>query len=76
MKQPSQEDLVGFVLGALDATEQNQIQDMIDNDPHLEEQVVELKNSLMPLEAINNPVGPPVGLARRTCEFVAQSIKH
>ncbi len=76
MKQPSQEDLLGFVLGALDAAEQKQIQQLIDNDPFLEEQVVELKNSLLPLEAIDTPVGPPVGLARRTCEAVAIAAKH
>ena len=73
MKQPSQEDMLGFVLGALDATEQQQIQEQIDNDPALEETLVEIKNSLLPLEAIDSPAGPPPGLARRTCETVANS---
>ena len=76
MKNPSQEDLVGYVLGALDATEQRQVQAMIDNDPALEEQLLEIKNSLLPLEAIDSPTGPPVGLARRTCEAVAVSAKQ
>lgn len=76
MKQPSQEDLLGYVLGALDATEQKQLQEMIDNDPSLEETLVEIKNSLLPLEAIDNPAGPPVGLARRTCETVAIAAKQ
>lgn len=73
MKQPSQEDMLGFVLGALDATEQKQIQEQIDNDPALEETLIEIKNSLLPLEAIDSPAGPPPGLARRTCETVANT---
>lgn len=65
--------MLGFVLGALDATEQKQIQEQIDNDPALEETLVEIKNSLLPLEAIDSPAGPPPGLARRTCEAVANT---
>jgi hypothetical protein len=65
--------MLGFVLGALDATEQQQIQEQIDNDPELEEALIEIKNSLLPLEAIDSPTGPPAGLARRTCESVANS---
>ena len=75
MKQPSQEELLGYVLGALDATEQNQIQQLIDSDPALEESLIEIKNSLLPLEAIDTHIGPPVGLARRTCEMVSVSSK-
>ena len=76
MKNPSQEDLLGYVLGALDATEQRELQELIDNDPALEEQLLEIKNSLLPLDAIDSPCGPPVGLARRTCEAVAVSAKQ
>lgn len=72
MNQPSQEDLLGYVLGALDAQEHEQVQRSIDNDPDLEDQLLEIKNSLLPLEWIDHQEGPPVGLARRTCEWVAQ----
>ena len=76
MNNPSQEDLLGYVLGALDAAEQRELQELIDNDPAVEEQLLEIKNSLLPLEAIDAPCGPNVGLARRTCEAVAVSAKQ
>ena len=72
MKNPSQEDLLGYVLGALDAQEQSAVQDYIDQHPAIEEELLQIKNSLLPLECISDPSGPPIGLARRTCEFVSQ----
>ena len=71
MKHPSQEDLLGYVLGALDAQQHREVQQLIDNDPDLEEQLLEIRNSLLPLDLIDAPAGPPVGLARRACEMVA-----
>ena len=70
MKQPSQEELLGYVLGALDAQEQRNVQQLIDQNPELEEQLLEIKNSLLPLDCLDTS-GPRPGLARRTCEMVA-----
>ncbi len=71
MKQPSQEDLLGFVLGALDADEHNQVQHQIENDPQLEEQLLDIKSQIMPLELLDGPTCNRPGLARRTCELIA-----
>lgn len=70
MKHPSQEDLLGYVLGALDAQEQRELQQTIDQNPEIEEQLLKIKSSLSPLDALDTS-GPKVGLARRTCEAVA-----
>ncbi len=70
MKQPSQEELLGYVLGALDAQEQRNVQQLIDQDPELEEQLLAIKNSILPLDCLDTS-GPRPGLARRTCEMVA-----
>ena len=70
MNHPSQQDLLGFVLGALDAQEQRDLQQQIDNDPALEESLLDIKAALVPLDSIDNKGYRP-GLARRTCEAVA-----
>lgn len=70
MNTPSQEDLLGYVLGALDAQEQRDLQRLIDGNPELEEQLLHLKNAMAPLDCLDQG-GPRPGLARRTCEAVA-----
>lgn len=70
MNHPSQQDLLGYVLGALDAQEQRDLQKQIDNDPALEESLLDIKAALVPLDSIDNKGYRP-GLARRTCEAVA-----
>ena len=70
MNNPSQEDLLGYVLGALDAQEQRDLQQTIDQNPEIEEELLRIKTSLLPLDALET-AGPRVGLARRTCESVA-----
>ncbi len=70
MNHSSQQDLLGYVLGALDAQEQRDLQQQIDNDPALEESLLDLKAALAPLDSIDSKGYRP-GLARRTCEAVA-----
>ena len=70
MKHPSQEDLLGYVLGALDAQEHRDLQQAIDQNPQIEEELLRIKSSLMPLDELDT-AGPRTGLARRTCEAVA-----
>lgn len=76
MNSPSQEDLLGYLLGALDAREQEQVQQLVDQHPQLEARLLAIKASLAPLEQIDDPVGPPPGLARRCCQFVAVSSRQ
>ncbi len=75
MNSPVQEELLGYVLGALDATEERNIQQKIDTDPSLQEAVRKLQASLAPLDYLDKPSGPRPGLARRTCEWVAAATK-
>ena len=71
MNYPLQEDLLGYVLGALDATEERDIQQKIEQDPNLQDQVEHIRKNLLPLEALDSPTGMRPGMARRTCEWVA-----
>ena len=71
MTQPTQEDLLGYLLGALDAEQERAIQQSIDLNPNLEDQLLELKSALAPLELLDTPTGTRPGLARRTIEMVA-----
>jgi len=66
-----QEELLGYVLGALDATEERDIQQKIEQDPSLQDQVEQIRKNLLPLEALETPTGMRPGMARRTCEWVA-----
>ncbi len=70
MNTPTQEELLGYVLGALDAQEQRDVQRLIDENPEIEEQLLQIKNSILPLDCLDAS-GPRPGLARRTCESVA-----
>jgi hypothetical protein len=63
------------MLGALDAQEHVQVQKAIDSDPNLEEQLLAIKGTLAPLEVIDRPVGPPAGLARRTCQVISMAAR-
>ncbi len=65
------DDLLGYVLGALDADQQNALQNKLDDEPRLEERLLDIKASLIPLELLSDPGGGRPGLARRTCELVA-----
>lgn len=71
MKDPTQEDLLGYVLGALDAQQHEEIQQRIDSDPQLDEQLLAVKSKIAPLEWLEDSSGARPGLARRTIELVA-----
>ncbi|MEM9412772.1 MAG: hypothetical protein AAGA30_16795, partial [Planctomycetota bacterium] len=71
MKEPTQEDLLGYVLGALDAEQHQQIQELIDSDPQLDEKLLAVKSKIAPLEWLDENSGTRPGLARRTIELVA-----
>ena len=71
MKNSFQEDLLGYVLGALNADEHRQVQNRIDSDPELKEKVLELRASIAPLEHLGSDTGSRPGVARRTIEAMA-----
>lgn len=75
MKEPTQEDLLGYVLGALDAEQHEALEKKIEADPQLDEQLLDVKAQLAPLELLSESSGPRPGLARRTIEMVAAQTK-
>jgi hypothetical protein len=65
-------DLVGYLLGALDMAEQQDVEDALQDDRQLRRQLEVLAFRLQPLEACRH-VEPPAGLSDRTCQAVAES---
>jgi hypothetical protein len=70
VNNPHEQDLVGYVVGALEAQEQRDLQAAIDANPEIEEQLLAIKRALLPLDDLDFTGSRP-GLARRTCELVA-----
>ena len=62
-------DLIGYLLGALDETEHQEIQQQIDTDPSLREKLDRLEQQLRPLESYRH-CEPPAHLAADTVSYV------
>ena len=73
MTEPAREQLLGYLLGALEDNEQAQIEKFLDGDADLRRELATLNRSLAPLDAARREFSPPAGLASRTCAFVAQA---
>jgi hypothetical protein len=66
------ENLVGYLLDALEPAEQEMLERELARDPQLKAELDLIARSLHPLAADRLHFDPPPGLAHRTCEFVAQ----
>lgn len=66
------EDLIGYLLNALDADEQQRIENELARDPQLREALAQLRRCLEPLESTWDETDPPAGLADRTCAAIEQ----
>ncbi len=64
------EQLVGFLLDALEPEEHEQVKARLSRDPELQRELDLLSRSLLPLVPDKDYHEPPPGLAARTCEFV------
>ncbi len=73
MIEPAREQLLGYLLGALDDNEQADIEKILDSDATLRRELAILNRSLAPLDAAPREFSPPPGLASRTSAFVATS---
>ena len=63
------DDLIGFVLGALDADEHEQIRRNVEQDRELQRQLQLVQRCLQPLAGLrDDQEAPPRGLAARTCQ--------
>lgn len=66
-----EQQLLGYLLGALDDAERDAMEEELQRDSQLRERLVVLRRRLEPLrQARGEDDDPPVGLAKRTCEFV------
>ena len=65
------EQLLGYLLGALDDSEHRQIEERLQRDPQAQRELELLSGGLKPLEADAGHHEPPDGLAARACQAVA-----
>jgi hypothetical protein len=72
---PKQVDLLGYLLGALDASEQETIRKELETDRELEGQLHDWEERLAPWERVCAEYEPPPGLATTTCEFVFAQVR-
>jgi hypothetical protein len=71
MSHPLEEHLLGYVVGALDDSEQVQVEESLKSDARLRYELALLRQRLQPLEAAAVGFEPPPGLAERACQLVA-----
>jgi len=67
--------LIGYLLNALEPHEQELVETRLSHDPALRRELELASRSLEPLAADKAHYDPPVGLANRTCQFVAVQAK-
>ncbi len=66
-----QEQLLGYLLGALEEDERQQVEERLLAEPDLRDELERLRACVDPLEDDTVVYKPPVGLARRACQYVA-----
>jgi hypothetical protein len=72
MSDPVQEQLLGYVLGALDDAERRQVEESLKTDPRMRRELARAQRSLRILEGTRRDYPPPPGLLERTCDLVAR----
>ena len=70
MSNPLRQNLLGYLLGAVEHDERTQVEQQIQNDAALRRELETLRSALHPLAADANHAAPPPGLAQRCCEYV------
>ena len=73
MTSPSRDELLGYLLGALSPAEQEQVEAELSKNDELRAEMARLRGCLdrVGMSGVPERIDPPVGLAQRTCEFVA-----
>jgi hypothetical protein len=66
------ENLIGYLLGALSATETEEVEQSLESNPGLRDELNTLAPALTPLKALEEDVAVPAGLASRTTQWIAQ----
>jgi hypothetical protein len=70
MPERKREQLIGYLIGALEDSEREQIEARLEYDPRLREELALAEESLRPLRQTRRQYAPPPGLAARTCRWV------
>lgn len=70
MTDSVREDLLGYLLGALDEEQHAEIERLLAEDPGARRRLASLRRALQPLDDARCEYEPPQGLAERTCRFV------
>lgn len=68
------EDLLGFLIGALDEEEVERLSQALDEDAELQRQASLLRQALLPLEWCDEAVEAPADLATRTWIVVRKAV--
>jgi hypothetical protein len=65
------QQLLGYLLGALEDDEQAAIEEQLRSDPKLRKRLATVRERIELLRGASCEFAPPPGLARRTCHFIA-----
>jgi len=71
MVDRTQAQLLGYLLGALEESEQDSVENELDQNPKLMRDLALVRESLLPLWLAQPDCDPPPGLAERTCRLIA-----
>jgi hypothetical protein len=71
MDDPTKQQLLGYLLGALDDAEREEVEQLLEANPHWQDELQSLMATLEPLAESYEEVDPPPGLAHRTCAVIA-----
>ncbi|NLY01325.1 MAG: hypothetical protein GXY83_34980 [Rhodopirellula sp.] len=72
MAEHLRERLLGYLLGALEEDEEAILDEQLERDEPLRRQLKQVWRSLQPLRSSPQEFLPPLGLAARTCEMIAE----
>lgn len=73
MTDPTREQLLGHLLGALDDDEFDELDARLERDEEYSRELMRWRRRLAPLESLRPEFEPPAGLVQRTCRFVARN---
>ena len=66
------DDLVGFLVGARDASEHDELTRRLDDDQRLRQELQLVERGLQPVRWDSGQFEPPTGLASRSCDLIDQ----
>jgi len=71
MTNRKREQLLDYLIGALEDSEHRRIEAQLERDPSMREELARLDEGLRPLRAARWTFAAPEGLAARTCQWIA-----